>query len=191
MTPCVFCSIPERFHEQILMDSKYFYLLHDGYPIARPHLLLIPKIHVSCFGNLDRERLTIVDRFLSVLFDHWKSGVFFEHGGIGQTVFHAHLHLLQHDVDWSKLIERIPHSQVQKFMSMETISGQSEYLLMGKVGEVRVCKSGLPVEPAVLTNMLAELFHVPFPMEKRAKVTKDEISRVKNQLPKELCDAIA
>ena len=61
-------------------------------------MLIIPKTHYACYGEMpqgrDSEFLALKEEVRSFLTEHYESPVFLEHGVIGQTVHHAHLHAL-------------------------------------------------------------------------------------------------
>jgi diadenosine tetraphosphate (Ap4A) HIT family hydrolase len=94
---CVFCS-----HEQqpaILFETPSLYAMPDKYPLLPGHVLIINKEHRRCYAqagaeiDAEIEQATArVRRFLAESYGTaslaWENGVF------GQTVFHAHLHLI-------------------------------------------------------------------------------------------------
>ncbi|OGK25019.1 hypothetical protein A3A46_04335 [Candidatus Roizmanbacteria bacterium RIFCSPLOWO2_01_FULL_37_13] len=94
----IFCQIEKKLDHQVLDQTDNFYLLYDGYPLLEGHLLLIPKQHVDCYSNLDKKLLREFNLFkkgaINFLKDKYSQPVIFEHGIAGQTVMHAHLHLL-------------------------------------------------------------------------------------------------
>lgn len=97
----IFCRVQTKLKNQLIYTSDSFLIIHDGFPLKQGHLLLIPKKHFSCFAEVYQDRklttelkklLTELKKFLA---DTYKQPVVvFEHGKAGQTVEHAHLHLL-------------------------------------------------------------------------------------------------
>jgi diadenosine tetraphosphate (Ap4A) HIT family hydrolase len=94
----IFCQIKTKLTDQIIDETKNFYILHDGFPLIEGHLLLIPKKHCSCYLTMDlslRQECSLLKnqivRFLSQVYT---APVIFEHGEVGQTVEHMHLHFL-------------------------------------------------------------------------------------------------
>ncbi|HEY7357698.1 MAG TPA: HIT family protein [Ktedonobacterales bacterium] len=91
---CAFCVRHDLHH--ILTESQSFFLLADHAPLIEGHLLLIPKVHYSCYGavaeELEQEFLQMKTRAAAFLRQAYRVPVFFEHGIFRQTVFHAHLH---------------------------------------------------------------------------------------------------
>jgi diadenosine tetraphosphate (Ap4A) HIT family hydrolase len=71
----------------------------DLYPVAPGHLLVITKRHLPCYGAAGPETLAEVERLSArarrfVQEAYGIDPVFWENGISGQTVFHAHLHLI-------------------------------------------------------------------------------------------------
>ncbi len=114
---CPFChheSIP-----YILKETPHFLLATDHAPLVEGHLLIIPKDHYACYGEVPaaldeelQEQKREVQRFFAGYYD---PVVFWEHGIFRQTVYHAHLHCFPfgsaayHLADG--LHERVVHSQ--------------------------------------------------------------------------------
>lgn len=94
----IFCQFKEKFPSQIIKETDNFLLVHDGYPLAEGHLLLIPKKHTDCFLNLsrefDKEYKKLRAKVEDFLKNNYKKPIIFEHGIAGQTILHAHLHFL-------------------------------------------------------------------------------------------------
>jgi diadenosine tetraphosphate (Ap4A) HIT family hydrolase len=68
------------------------------HPLIEGHVLIIPKDHISCSGAFSSELFTeftaLYKKFSDFLKSAYGSVSTFEHGITGQTVFHAHIHLL-------------------------------------------------------------------------------------------------
>ncbi|OGK17123.1 hypothetical protein A2774_04890 [Candidatus Roizmanbacteria bacterium RIFCSPHIGHO2_01_FULL_39_12c] len=98
----IFCQIKEKLNGQIIDETENFYLLHDGYPLFEGHLLIIPKFHIRCFLELNKKNYTEFSKLklkvINFLKNNYRQPVLFEHGIAGQTVLHAHLHLLPTDI---------------------------------------------------------------------------------------------
>lgn len=104
---CVFCT-HELIERQLVLETKRFYVVVDAFPMRPGHLLIIPRFHLTCFGELlpedDEEFLRIKHEVATFLRQEFGEPVFFEHGVAGQTVPHAHLHALPGGPD---LLERL------------------------------------------------------------------------------------
>ena len=94
----IFCHFKKNFPDQIIKETKSFYLIHDGFPLVKGHLMIIPKKHYSRFSDLEadkkKEFMKLKKEAASFLERNYTRPVFFEHGGIIQTIPHAHFHLL-------------------------------------------------------------------------------------------------
>lgn len=94
----IFCKFKEKFPGQIIEETKNFLLVHDGYPLIEGHLLIIPKKHFRCFLEVDtkliKELVKLKKKTISFLTKYYYKPILFEHGITGQTILHAHLHLL-------------------------------------------------------------------------------------------------
>ena len=96
-TNCPHCDSESFAYKHILHESEHFHILCDVHPIVEGHLLIIPKEHISCTGELApqkfQEFVELYEQsrhFIQETYGHVST---FEHGKIGQTVFHAHVHI--------------------------------------------------------------------------------------------------
>ncbi|MCL5970911.1 MAG: HIT family protein [Patescibacteria group bacterium] len=95
---CPHCN-PDSFAlKHPLYETKNFWVVCDVNPLIEGHILIIPKLHLSCIGeypeNLFVEFLKLYTGFSTFLKKEYGKISTFEHGKIGQTVFHSHVHLL-------------------------------------------------------------------------------------------------
>lgn len=95
-TDCVFCSFEGQ--PQRLFETPLVYVMPDKYPLQPGHTLVIAQEHLACYGAAPLEVLAELDeaaahvkRFLEAAYG--ETVVVGENGIVGQTVFHAHLHL--------------------------------------------------------------------------------------------------
>ena len=91
---CAFCQRDEISH--IFKETPHFFLAADYAPLVEGHLLIIPKHHYTCYGEvpakLDDELFALKDEVQAFFTRFYAPAVFWEHGIFRQTVFHAHLH---------------------------------------------------------------------------------------------------
>jgi diadenosine tetraphosphate (Ap4A) HIT family hydrolase len=81
------------------METGDLYVMPDKFPMTPGHLLVIPKAHVACLAAAPATLLQKVEdaaaRMQRFLQDAYAPSVMaWENGVAGQTVHHAHLHLL-------------------------------------------------------------------------------------------------
>jgi diadenosine tetraphosphate (Ap4A) HIT family hydrolase len=94
---CVFCTRAGQ--PAVLFETESLYAMPDKFPMVPGHTLVIAKQHLACFGAateaLLQELETAAARVERFLRSAYGPAVFaWENGVAGQTVFHAHLHLL-------------------------------------------------------------------------------------------------
>lgn len=95
---CPHCDRKCWAFDYMLKESQYFCILCDANPLIEGHVLIIPKRHVSCIGEYTPQEFAEFKK-LYLLISEWihkeyGSIATFEHGKIGQTVFHSHVHLM-------------------------------------------------------------------------------------------------
>ena len=80
-----------------LKETSNFWIVCDVHPLTRGHVLIIPKKHYSCIGEYPDEIFnefcnlyTLVSDFLEKSYGSVSS---FEHGKMGQTVYHSHVQM--------------------------------------------------------------------------------------------------
>ena len=170
----IFCQIEKKLSRQIINQTDNFYLLHDGYPLLEGHLLLIPKKHVDCYFNLDKKLLREFNLFkkdaINFLKDKYNQPVIFEHGIAGQTIMHAHLHLLP----TNKSIEKD-----LKQYGVVTKNPSVPYLYLEHFNKKNYFKSKRKISPGLLHTLYAQILNRPVIGLKRAKFSKKWLLSVK------------
>jgi histidine triad (HIT) family protein len=99
---CIFCKIIEgEIPADIVLRNENVVAFNDLNPQAPTHVLVIPTLHTENAAGVARNSATITaDLFLAadqIAKERGLNGyrtVFNTGEGAGQTVFHAHLHLL-------------------------------------------------------------------------------------------------
>ena len=80
-----------------LQETVHFWIVCDVHPLVKGHILIIPKKHLSCIGEFPQsiydEFLGLFKKYSDFLMDTYGSVSTFEHGKIGQTVFHSHVQM--------------------------------------------------------------------------------------------------
>ncbi len=80
-----------------LKETSNFWVVCDVHPLTRGHILIIPKKHLSCIGeypeDVFNEFVELNDLFSNFIKKTYGSVSSFEHGKIGQTVFHSHVQM--------------------------------------------------------------------------------------------------
>ena len=97
--PCTFCD-RSQFEEQLVAESENFYVIATlGQITDGGYVLLVPKRHVLCVGDMTMEEIIHMTAEASKLDQSVSeayrcSTTIFEHGIVGQSIKHAHLHII-------------------------------------------------------------------------------------------------
>ena len=99
---CLFCKIIEGdIPADIVMRTDNVVAFRDITPQAPTHILLIPTVHVENAAELAKLSPTLIGEIMTAAQDVAKAEgldgyrtVFNTGASVGQSVFHAHLHLL-------------------------------------------------------------------------------------------------
>lgn len=101
----------------VIYESKYFVVVPSFGPLHLSHVMLVPRMHATCFFDLPPEALSESQMILKNLahFYRNKTGrnlIFFESGAgrlvnhSGGCIVHAHIHCLEENIAFS---ERLRH----------------------------------------------------------------------------------
>lgn len=95
---CPHCDRKGFAFEFLIEETEHFSVTCDAHPLCEGHLLIIPKRHTCCIGTYTQEEFAefvpLYTRVSNWVAKHYEKVATFEHGKIGQTVFHSHVHLL-------------------------------------------------------------------------------------------------
>jgi len=90
---CTFCD-RSQFEERIIAESAEWYAIASLGQIVEGYTLLVPKRHLACMAEWP-EGIAYAGQMRGKIAEVYGSPVItFEHGIVGQTIPHAHLHLL-------------------------------------------------------------------------------------------------
>jgi diadenosine tetraphosphate (Ap4A) HIT family hydrolase len=130
---CVFCAKNDfylyklflgdyNFEDLVIYRSPNFIVLPDIAPLIEGYLIIIPLMHVSCFGNILNEHFAefqSVKNYISgFLTEIYTKPLFFEHGpakpkDAGCCIDHAHMHCLPVNADLSLSIsDKLSRDQI-------------------------------------------------------------------------------
>ena len=97
---CIFCELPL---DRIIDQTDLSKVLRDAFPVTKLHTLVIPKRHVADYFELTKEEQadiqTLIQKHHELIKLKDMSVTGFNMGinigaSAGQTVFHAHVHLI-------------------------------------------------------------------------------------------------
>jgi diadenosine tetraphosphate (Ap4A) HIT family hydrolase len=99
---CAFCN-RDVTRDTLLYEGRDFYVIADHAPIAEAHLLLIPRQHYPHLAALPAEMYDEFESLKAVLgefvLNNYGQLTYWENGVFGQSVPHAHLHLMGLEFD--------------------------------------------------------------------------------------------
>ncbi|MBU6414843.1 HIT domain-containing protein [Patescibacteria group bacterium] len=126
-TECAFCD-RTQFEERLIAETNEHYVIATLGQITGGYVLIIPKEHISCFGafaNSQAESMWVMVRmvFQALSMEYLRNTgtpsfcpiTMFEHGIVGQSVKHAHLHILPAAVDLTpKIRADFPTAKIEE-----------------------------------------------------------------------------
>lgn len=103
---CTFCD-KAQYKDAIAENREFFVKATYGMMGVEGYVLLVPKKHLSCYGALSKKKYEKFgkarDRLVDAVERNYGKSVVFEHGKTGQSVLHAHLHVMP-EVDFDELV---------------------------------------------------------------------------------------
>ncbi len=122
---CPHCNAGHVALKFVLKETENFRVVCDYNPLTEGHILIIPKAHISCVGEMDDDHFfefkELYNHFSEFLKKEYRSIATFEHGKVGQTVFHCHVHLLPFEGNHFQIIPE----------------GESKLSIIGKIDKLR------------------------------------------------------
>lgn len=105
---CPHCDPASDAFNDLLEETEYFRIVCDYHSIIEGHILIIPKQHLPCVGEYPKKLFeAFIGHYEAVSMfvkKHYGSVSTFEHGKIGQTVFHSHVHFLPYAGDPTAIV---------------------------------------------------------------------------------------
>ena len=145
---CDFCKelsnnsmyIDNNFGSRFIINYKDIYVFPSLGELERGHLIIVPKEHVLSFSKLSELRKMDMKKLIEVIIRKYielynQHPIFFEHGNFdygesgGQSIEHAHLHILPRSIDLSDKIRKyLEHVQTIPEISF-SFSQEQSYIL--------------------------------------------------------------
>lgn len=95
---CPHCDFSGWAYLSKVEETPLFNVICDSHPLLEGHLLIIPKRHVVCVGDYTEAEFnefeSLYNKYKAILKKIYGPLAIFEHGKIGQTVFHSHVHFV-------------------------------------------------------------------------------------------------
>lgn len=93
---CIFCS--DETNDRNLYETKNFFVKVGKGIITAGHVMIIPKHHYKAIGEIDNnlidEYLNLKQQTIKKITENFAEPFLIEYGNYGQSVFHAHMHLI-------------------------------------------------------------------------------------------------
>jgi len=104
MSDCLFCKIvAKEIPGKIVLENEHVVAFRDIHPAAPTHVLVVPRKHVLSLAEASDDDAMLLGRLMLAARDVAKQEGLSEKGfriainngaGVGQSVFHLHLHVL-------------------------------------------------------------------------------------------------
>ena len=93
---CIFCG--DETNDRNLYKTKNFFVKVGKGIITAGHVMIIPKHHYKAIGEIDNnlidEYLNLKQQTIKKITENFAEPFLIEYGNYGQSVFHAHIHLI-------------------------------------------------------------------------------------------------
>ena len=170
---CVFCD-RTQIEERIIAEGKDWYLIASlGQITDGGYTLIIPKRHVSCVGAMNELEINGIEMLVlkasdAIEMEYGIRPIIFEHGIVGQSIQHSHIHLLPAKIRMCGRIYRdFPNSQICFLNSLKLLkwnydfTGRKKYLLWSTPEGLLKVVIDPPAPPQYLRLIAAELLDRP------------------------------
>ena len=171
---CVFCD-KSKFEERLVGETKDFWIIATlGQISDGGYVLLVPKKHVECVGAMTSKEVGLLDKLgvktCDALIQEYGIAtdiIFFEHGIVGQTIKHAHLHIVPAiEIIANRIYDDFPKNDVSCIVSLSDFRNnlyskrKEPYLLWNDLWGMKVCWNP-PAPPQYLRIVVAEALGRP------------------------------
>lgn len=124
---CPFCD-RGALQERLILESSGFAVIPTKGQILEGYTLIVPKRHTICFGDFSEQEMDeaamLMERVRNATIRAYgQAPIFFEHGIVGQSVKHAHMHSVPTDVDlFDRIVADFPdYEKVASLTAMQAV----------------------------------------------------------------------
>lgn len=165
---CVFCY-RKKLEQRVVGESEDFLIVAAFGQISNGgYLLLFPKHHIPCLGAMNQEKMercaSVIEEVRLAIQKEYKLApiTLFEHGIVGQTVKHAHLHFVPEICHITERIKKdFPENEIWQVHSWQELRSlyqerKEPYLFwLGADAKMNMCWNP-PASPQYLRIVVAE-----------------------------------
>lgn len=138
---CTFCD-RRAFEDRLIFESANFLVFPTKGQIRSGYTLITPKRHTICFGEFSEQEMEEVAAVKGRVrrateAAYGRAPIFFEHGVVGQSVKHAHMHAVPARADlFRRIFADFPDYQRITSLSalQETFQREGPYLYYENAG---------------------------------------------------------
>ncbi len=136
---CVFCE-KRGSDKETIAETRNFLVFPTIGQIVEGYTLIIPKDHIRCFGAMPQE---LLDEYMELKLKldaatiaAYQKPMYFEHGIVGQTVYHAHMHCVPADTDIYYRLLGFHHRRINSELELpEVFHDYGAYFFYDKRGQ--------------------------------------------------------
>jgi len=137
---CIHCRLDSLALKYKLFEDENFWIVCDAHPLAEGHILIVTKEHLPCAGAIS-DRLfkrfeELYGEVQSFISSEYGQTAVFEHGVVGQTVFHCHVHFLPFGGSIKNIIKNekdtSPLNSLRDLKSLYEKNGKYLFVSIGK-----------------------------------------------------------
>jgi len=166
-TNCPHCDSNSFALKFPLQETDNFWVVCDVHPLTKGHILIIPKEHFSCIGAfslaLFNEFLALYRKCSDFLLKTYGSVSSFEHGKIGQTVFHSHVQMFPYSGSEKDIVQE-GDSYLTKISNMNELIDlfkKNDMYLFFSIGKNMWIVDTNIGKPRFFRDRFAQAFHHP------------------------------
>ena len=147
---CLMCNNCEEIYSNsikiynlktFLFETKNFIINVDSYPVAKNHIIIISKDHYTSFSSIEIEKTDEIQYILNRIFAifNMTEYIIFEHGTnivaddkkiCGNSIFHAHLHVIPEiNIDHNIILKNLKLNKNKNIDDYSIKNNEDKYFL--------------------------------------------------------------
>ncbi|HII14722.1 MAG TPA: HIT family protein [Nanoarchaeota archaeon] len=159
---CVFCE-KKGIENGLIAETKNFMVFPSIGQIVEGYTLIVPKDHIKCFGAMPKDLLgeytELKQKVDAATTAVYQKPMYFEHGIVGQTVYHAHMHCVPTGADIYYSLLGFRHRRINSEHELpEVFNDYGAYLFYEQKGQFAFNATGhLDYYPLGLYSMILRI----------------------------------